>query len=184
MLNIDKSGIWLRASPKKLFITAIIKLIDSIWKLRPNFSFISSLYAFLISFHYMHFRLFNLQILEALNKGEIPSTGSLVEVFNKGILERCLKLYIERMAKLVLPLPEQSLQEAHEKSRDGAMKSFDEQHFGRHHAKKSIMQLDEDIQEVYCLSIINNIYCSQVKLMSWLYSFRFLVSYLCSWKSL
>ncbi|GJM96911.1 hypothetical protein PR202_ga13786 [Eleusine coracana subsp. coracana] len=31
------------------------------------------------------------QILEALNKGEIPSTGSLVEIFNKAILERCLK---------------------------------------------------------------------------------------------
>ncbi|KAK4276554.1 hypothetical protein QN277_014688 [Acacia crassicarpa] len=30
------------------------------------------------------------QILEALNKGEIPSTGSLVEVFNKGILEMVL----------------------------------------------------------------------------------------------
>ncbi|CAA2971797.1 guanylate-binding 4 [Olea europaea subsp. europaea] len=32
------------------------------------------------------------QILEALNKGEIPSTGSLLEVFNKGILDRYLKL--------------------------------------------------------------------------------------------
>ncbi|CAN4093690.1 unnamed protein product [Withania somnifera] len=39
------------------------------------------------------------QILDALNKGEIPSTGSLVEVFNKGILEWCLKLYNERMDK-------------------------------------------------------------------------------------
>ncbi|KAJ0469187.1 putative guanylate-binding protein domain superfamily [Helianthus annuus] len=37
------------------------------------------------------------QILEALNKGEIPSTGSLVEVFNKKILERCLKLYVDSM---------------------------------------------------------------------------------------
>lgn len=52
------------------------------------------------------------------------------------------------MAKLGLPLPEQALQDAHERSRDGAMKVFDEQHFGRHHAKKSVMQLDEEIEKV------------------------------------
>ncbi|KAG8663359.1 guanylate-binding protein 4 [Manihot esculenta] len=89
------------------------------------------------------------QILEALNKGEIPSTGSLVEVFNKGILERCLKLYSETMAKLMLPLPEQSLQEAHGRSRGEAVKSFDEQHFGRNHAKRSVMQLEEEIGKAY-----------------------------------
>ncbi|XWS36358.1 hypothetical protein CRYUN_Cryun20dG0078400 [Craigia yunnanensis] len=87
------------------------------------------------------------QILKALNKGETPSTGSLVEVFNKGILERCLKLYSERMGKLGLPMPEQSLQDAHERSREEAMKAFDEQHFGRHHAKRSAMQLDEEMKE-------------------------------------
>lgn len=83
-----------------------------------------------------------------MNKGEIPSTGSLVEVFNKGILERCLKLYSERMAKLGLPLPEQSLQDFHERLREEVMQLFEEQHFGRHHAKKSVMQLDEEIEKV------------------------------------
>lgn len=88
------------------------------------------------------------QILEALNKGEIPSTGSLVEVFNKGILERCLKLYSERMGKVALPLSEKYLLEAHEGSRGEAMNVFDEQHFGRYHAKKSVTTLDEEIQKV------------------------------------
>lgn len=83
-----------------------------------------------------------------MNKGEIPSTGSLVEVFNKGILERCLKLYSERMAKLGLPLSEQSLQDFHERLREEVMQLFEEQHFGRHHAKKSVMQLDEEIDKV------------------------------------
>jgi len=83
-----------------------------------------------------------------LNKGEIPSTGSLVEVFNKGILERCLKLYSEMMAKLRMPLPEKSLQNVHDSSKGETMKSFDEQHFGRHHAKRSVMQLDEEIEKV------------------------------------
>lgn len=84
-----------------------------------------------------------------MNKGEIPSTGSLVEVFNKGILDRCLKLYSEKMEKLGLPLSEKALQDAHERSRDEAMQVFDQQHFGRHHAKKSVMQLEEEIEKVW-----------------------------------
>uniref|UniRef100_A0A3Q7H2U7 GB1/RHD3-type G domain-containing protein n=1 Tax=Solanum lycopersicum TaxID=4081 RepID=A0A3Q7H2U7_SOLLC len=89
------------------------------------------------------------QILDALNQGEIPSTGSLVEVFNKGILERCLKLYSEQMAKVVLPMQGESLQKAHEEQRDTAMEVFEEQHFGRRHARKSVDQLEEDIEKVY-----------------------------------
>ncbi|GLT42403.1 hypothetical protein SLA2020_164050 [Shorea laevis] len=109
------------------------------------------------------------QILEALNKGEIPSTGSLVEVFNKGILERCLKLYSERIGKIGLPLSEESLQGAHERFREEAMKAFDEQHFGRHHAKQSVIKLDEDIKEVYKNVIMANEYQS-AKLCEALYT--------------
>ncbi|CAL2280741.1 unnamed protein product [Prunus armeniaca] len=109
------------------------------------------------------------QILEALNKGEIPSTGSLVEVFNKGILERCLKLYNERMAKLTLPLIEQSLQEYHERSLEEVMKLFEEQHFGRHHAKKSVEQLEEEIEKVHKNVIMANEYRSS-KLCEALYT--------------
>ncbi|CAI9785702.1 unnamed protein product [Fraxinus pennsylvanica] len=88
------------------------------------------------------------QILEALNKGKIPSTGSLVEVFNKGILDRCLKLYSDRMGNLGLPASEDSLQKAHEGSKDEALNVFDEQHFGRHHAKRSVEKLVEEIEKV------------------------------------
>uniref|UniRef100_A0A2P2MHY7 Guanylate-binding protein 4 isoform X1 n=6 Tax=Rhizophora mucronata TaxID=61149 RepID=A0A2P2MHY7_RHIMU len=109
------------------------------------------------------------QILDALNKGEIPSTGSLVEVFNKGILERCLKLYSEMMAKLHLPLLEKSLQDVHEISRAKSMRAFDEQHFGRHHAKKSVMQLDDGIEQVYKNVILANEYQS-AKLCEALYT--------------
>lgn len=72
-----------------------------------------------------------------------------MEVFNKGIVERCLKLYNEEMAKFVLPLPVESLQEAHERCRGEAMQLFDNQHFGRHHAKSSVIQLDEEIKKVF-----------------------------------
>lgn len=109
------------------------------------------------------------QILEALNKGEIPSTGSLVEIFNKNILERCLKLYSERMATVDLPLSEESLQESHDRSRGEAMEMFDQQHFGRHHAKKSIMQLEEEINKVYKNALFQNEYKSS-KLCEALYT--------------
>ncbi|KAJ8547577.1 hypothetical protein K7X08_011163 [Anisodus acutangulus] len=109
------------------------------------------------------------QILDSLNKGEIPSTGSLVEVFNKGILERCLNLYNERMSSVVLPMPGESLQKAHEEHKQAAMNVFDEQHFGRHHAKKSVDKLDEEIEKVYKNSILANEYQSS-KLCEALYT--------------
>ncbi|KAL6968255.1 hypothetical protein U1Q18_034057 [Sarracenia purpurea var. burkii] len=109
------------------------------------------------------------QILEALNKGEIPSTGSLVEVFNKGILDRCMKLYNDRMATLKFPISEQSLQKSHEGFREESMKVFDEQHFGRHHAKRSVEKLNEEIEKVYKNFILANEYQSS-KLCEALYT--------------
>ncbi|KAL3517630.1 hypothetical protein ACH5RR_020219 [Cinchona calisaya] len=100
------------------------------------------------------------QILEALNKGEIPSTGSLVEIFNKEILERCLKLYSDKISSLHLPMTEEDLQGAHDGFRGAATKSFDEQHFGRHHAKRSVEKLDEEIEKVYKNFILANEYQS------------------------
>lgn len=88
------------------------------------------------------------QILEALNKGEIPSTGSLVEVFNKGILERCLKLYNKRMEGVGLPVSVDKLQHVHVLAEDEARKLFDKQHFGKHYAAQSFLSLDEEIKKV------------------------------------
>ncbi|XP_020256134.1 guanylate-binding protein 4 isoform X3 [Asparagus officinalis] len=109
------------------------------------------------------------QILEALNKGEIPSTGSLVEVFNKVILERCMKLYNQRMDKLHLPVPESKLEQAHDEAKIEARKLFDQQHFGRHHAKQSIIRLYEEIQKVYRNFLLANEYQSS-KLCEALYT--------------
>ncbi|XP_073292250.1 uncharacterized protein [Primulina huaijiensis] len=109
------------------------------------------------------------QILEAINKGEIPSTGFLVELFNKGILERCLKLYQEHMSYLGLPTSEESLQQGHGDSKKVAMKAFDEQHFGRYHAKRSAEKLVEAIEEVHKNFILSNEYQSS-KLCEALYA--------------
>jgi len=88
------------------------------------------------------------QILEALNKVEIPSMGSLVEVFNKAIVERCLKLYNERMGRAGLPVSMDKLQQFHELAKDAARCLFDKQHFGKHHAAQSISKIDEEIKKV------------------------------------
>ncbi|KAI3526664.1 hypothetical protein L1887_05924 [Cichorium endivia] len=109
------------------------------------------------------------KILDALNKGEIPSTGSLVEVFNKKILEQCLKLYEDNMSKVSLPISEDSLLSIHEASRAESLKSFDEQHFGRHHAKKSVEQLDEDLEKMFKNFVMANQYQSS-KLCEALYT--------------
>nr|XP_015631618.1 guanylate-binding protein 4 isoform X3 [Oryza sativa Japonica Group] len=87
------------------------------------------------------------QILEALNKGEIPSTGSLVEIFNKAILDRCLKVYRDKMDGLRLPVPVDRLQQVHETAIDQARMLFDKQHFGKHHAAQSILKLDDEIKK-------------------------------------
>ncbi|RWW34841.1 hypothetical protein GW17_00000370 [Ensete ventricosum] len=100
------------------------------------------------------------QILEALNKGEIPSTGSIVEVFNKVILDRCLKLYSLRMDIMRLPTQENRLQEVHEESKAEAKKLFDQQRFGRHHAEQSVVKLDDEIQQVYRTFLLENEYQS------------------------
>jgi hypothetical protein len=87
------------------------------------------------------------QILEALNKGEIPSTGSLVEIFNKAILERCLKVYREKMDSLGLPVPLEKLQQFHEMANEEARIIFDKQHFGKHHAAQSVLKLEDEIKK-------------------------------------
>jgi hypothetical protein len=109
----------------------VLSLLTCIWSIRT----IDNLYSCV-------------QILEALNKGEIPSTGSLVEIFNKAILERCLKLYREQMDGLGLPVTLDKLQQVHEMANDQARMLFDKQHFGKHHAAQSTMKLEGEIKKV------------------------------------
>ena len=73
----------------------------------------------------------------------------MVEIFNKEVLERCLKLYTQSMEKLKLPLDETDLEEAHKEAKHGAMVAFDEQHFGHNHAKQSAFLLEKDMQKVF-----------------------------------
>ncbi|KAJ0737433.1 putative guanylate-binding protein domain superfamily [Helianthus annuus] len=73
------------------------------------------------------------------------------------------------MTKVILPIHEESLQSIHEASRAESLKSFDEQHFGRHHAKKSVGTLDEDIEKIFKNFVMANQYQSS-KLCEALYT--------------
>ncbi|CAM0876871.1 unnamed protein product [Alopecurus aequalis] len=100
------------------------------------------------------------QILEALNKGEIPSTGSLVEIFNKAILERCLKVYKEKIEGFGLPVPVDKLEQIHAVANGEAKMLFDKQHFGKHHAQQSVVKLEDEIKKVYRNFLLANEYQS------------------------
>nr|CAB3497867.1 unnamed protein product [Digitaria exilis] len=111
------------------------------------------------------------QILEALNKGEIPSTGSLVEIFNKAILERCLKAYRDKMDGLGLPVTVEKLQQVHEMANDEARVIFDKQHFGKHHAAQSLLKLEDEIKKMLAKSRALFIKEYNNKLFNWLVTF-------------
>lgn len=59
-------------------------------------------------------------------------------------------MYNDGMVKIVLPLSEESLHIAHKSLREVAMKAFEEQHFGRRHANKSVEKLQYEIDKVIC----------------------------------
>ncbi|CAA2971796.1 guanylate-binding 4 [Olea europaea subsp. europaea] len=64
------------------------------------------------------------------------------------------------MGNLSLPTSNDYLHNAHEASREAAMNAFNEQHFGRYHAKRSVEKLVEDIEKVYKNYILANDYQS------------------------
>lgn len=73
------------------------------------------------------------------------------------------------MVKIVLPLSEESLHIAHKSSREVALKAFEEQHFGRRHANKSVEKLHYGIDKVHKNYILANEYKSS-KLCEELYT--------------
>ncbi|RYR53957.1 hypothetical protein Ahy_A06g029206 [Arachis hypogaea] len=78
-------------------------------------------------------------------------------LYNKHIIRSSMGcssmyLYILMRRVLQLPLPEGSLQQSHDISRGEAMQSFDQQYLRRHHAKKLVIQLEEEIQKINFLN--------------------------------
>jgi hypothetical protein len=72
-----------------------------------------------------------MQTLEALNKGEIPSAGYVVEAFNIAVVDRCLALYNSLMSRFRLPVHEEELLHGHERAVEEVTGLFQKERFGR-----------------------------------------------------
>ena len=91
-----------------------------------------------------------MQTLEALNKGEIPSAGYVVEAFNRAVVDRCLGLYNSLMSRFRLPVHEQELLHRHDKAVDEVTTLFQNERFGRNKENdESSRMLLMQVEKVY-----------------------------------
>lgn len=88
------------------------------------------------------------QVLDALNQGEIPSAGSVVDSFNRGVMDRCLLIYETFMNKVKLPLPDVHLDDFHTGATDMALSAFEKDRFGRFHGDKAEVALKAELEKV------------------------------------
>lgn len=70
------------------------------------------------------------QVVAGLNDRDIPTAGSLVEYFNKELVQGCKGAYIQRVEQLQLPVQESELEAAHEAARATAVDKFERERFG------------------------------------------------------
>jgi hypothetical protein len=69
--------------------------------------------------------------VEALNKGDIPQAGSVVAVFNRDVLQRCVAAYAAATARVVLPVDSLALSKAHDAALEEARALFAAERFGK-----------------------------------------------------
>ncbi|OAE18763.1 hypothetical protein AXG93_2396s1140 [Marchantia polymorpha subsp. ruderalis] len=100
------------------------------------------------------------QVLDALNQGEIPSAGSVVDSFNRGVMDRCLLIYETFMNKVKLPLPDVHLDDFHTGATDMALSAFEKDRFGRFHGDKAEVALKAELEKTYASLVLKNQYLS------------------------
>ncbi|KAG0564101.1 hypothetical protein KC19_8G082700 [Ceratodon purpureus] len=101
------------------------------------------------------------QTLEALNKGEIPSAGYVVEAFNRAVVDRCLALYNSLMSRFRLPVHEQELLHGHDKAVDEVTTLFQNERFGRNKENdESSRMLLMQVEKAYATLKETNIFRS------------------------
>jgi hypothetical protein len=70
------------------------------------------------------------QVVTALNDRDIPTAGSLVEYFNKELVESCRAQFVKSLEKLAIPVEEANLEAAAETARKAAWAKFEKERFG------------------------------------------------------
>ncbi|KAL4527503.1 hypothetical protein Ndes2526A_g08714 [Nannochloris sp. 'desiccata'] len=70
------------------------------------------------------------QVVTALNDRDIPTAGSLVEYFNKELVEGCRAQFVKALEKIAIPVEEAILDTAAEAARKTALAKFEKERFG------------------------------------------------------
>jgi Guanylate-binding protein, N-terminal domain len=70
------------------------------------------------------------QVVTALNDRDIPTAGSLVEYFNRELVESCRAQFVKSLEKIAIPVEETTLQSAAEIARKAASAKFEKERFG------------------------------------------------------
>ncbi|CAI5494657.1 unnamed protein product [Closterium sp. Naga37s-1] len=87
--------------------------------------------------------------LNALNKGHIPTAGSVVDAFNRAVQDKCLVLYHDAMSRLLpfLPAEEATLVAAHRNASGDAVAAFERERFGGKSVEDAVRPLKDELRE-------------------------------------
>ncbi|CAI5521770.1 unnamed protein product [Closterium sp. Naga37s-1] len=85
--------------------------------------------------------------LNALNKGHIPTAGSVVDAFNRAVQDKCLALYHQAMRHLLLPADEVVLVAAHRNASGEAVAAFERERFGGKSVEDAVRPLKDELRE-------------------------------------
>ncbi|CAI7927785.1 unnamed protein product, partial [Closterium sp. NIES-54] len=87
--------------------------------------------------------------LSALNKGHIPTAGSVVDAFNRAVQDKCLALYHDTMKRLLpfLPAEEAVLLAAHRNASGDALGAFERERFGGKSVEDAVRPLKDELRE-------------------------------------
>ncbi|GBG71009.1 hypothetical protein CBR_g8307 [Chara braunii] len=89
------------------------------------------------------------QTIEALNTGDIPTVGSIMDVFNREIVDRCADMYSKWMEGVRLPVLDSRLEEEHNRALEVVRRKFEAERFGRKSGERAQSTLDSTISTIY-----------------------------------
>ena len=96
--------------------------------------------------------------VKALNEGDFPSAGNVVDSFNRDALERHLGTYAAALESVALPAREEALRSEHERAASAATAAFKKERFGR--GRVTTASLKTRLQEMYDARVEKNAFAS------------------------
>lgn len=70
------------------------------------------------------------QVVTALNDRDIPTAGSLVEYFNRELVESCRAQFVKALEEIAIPVEEAIIETAADAAQRAALEKFDKERFG------------------------------------------------------